>query len=154
MLIESAAPRSTVTTDISSLREDGVEDIFFRYEDTMTHYSVDKMADAAGEDADVELKQNREDISLRLDGETRDDLSERYLEWVPVQTPEPQEWLILTHEHEVERKTSEELRRELDELRKQEREMGLPICEKKGRPPEFGLVARACESGNGRAKNE
>ena len=98
VLIESAAPRSTVTTDISSLREDGVEDIFFRYEDTMTHYSVDKMADAAGEDADVELKQNREDISLRLDGETRDDLSERYLEWVPVQTPEPQGWLILTHE--------------------------------------------------------
>ena len=98
VLIESAAPRSTVTTDISSLREDGVEDIFFRYEDTLTHYSVDKMADAAGEDADVELKQNREDISLRLDGETRDDLSERYLEWVPVQTPEPQEWLILTHE--------------------------------------------------------
>ena len=98
VLIESAVPRSTVTTDISSLREDGVEDIFFRYEDTMTHYSVDKMADAAGEDADVELKQNREDISLRLDGETRDDLSERYLEWVPVQTPEPQEWLILTHE--------------------------------------------------------
>ena len=98
VLIESAAPRSTVTTDISSLREDGVEDIFCRYEDTMTHYSVDKMADAAGEDADVELKQNREDISLRLDGETRDDLSERYLEWVPVQTPEPQEWLILTHE--------------------------------------------------------
>ena len=47
VLIESAAPRSTVTTDISSLREDGVEDIFFRYEDTMTHYSVDKMADAA-----------------------------------------------------------------------------------------------------------
>ena len=124
VLIESAAPRSTVTTDISSLREDGVEDIFFRYEDTMTHYSVDKMADAAGEDADVELKQNREDISLRLDGETRDDLSERYLEWVPVQTPEPQEWLILTHEHEeVERKTSEELRRELDELLNQEREM-------------------------------
>lgn len=143
MLIESAAPRSTVTTDISSLREDGVEDIFFRYEDTMTHYSVDKMADAAGEDADVELKQNREDISLRLDGETRDDLSERYLEWVPVQTPEPQEWLILTHElakkrddrpsldwwlepereETVEQKTSEELRRELDELLKQEREM-------------------------------
>ena len=98
VLIESAAPRSTVTTDISSLREDGVEDIFFRYEDTMTHYSVDKMADAAGEDADVELKQNKENISLRLDGETRDDLSERYQEWVPVQTPEPQEWLILTHE--------------------------------------------------------
>ena len=98
VLIESAAPRSTVTTDISSLREDGVEDIFFRYEDTMTHYSVDKMADAAGEDADVELKQNKENISLRLDGETRGDLSERYLEWVPVQTPEPQEWLILTHE--------------------------------------------------------
>ena len=122
VLIESAAPRSTVTTDISSLREDGVEDIFFRYEDTMTHYSVEKMADAAGEDADVELKQNREDISLRLDGETRDDLSERYLEWVPVQTPEPQERLILTHE-EVEQKTSEELRRELDELRKQELEM-------------------------------
>ena len=143
VLIESAAPRSTVTTDISSLREDGVEDIFFRYEDTMTHYSVDKMADAAGEDADVELKQNREDISLRLDGETRDDLSERYQEWVPVQTPEPQEWLILTHElakkrddlpsldwwlepereETVEQKTSEELRRELDELLKQEREM-------------------------------
>ena len=122
VLIESAAPRSTVTTDISSLREDGVEDIFFRYEDTMTHYSVDKMADAAGEDADVELKQNREDISLRLDGETRDDLSERYQEWVPVQTPEPQERLILTHE-EVEQKTSEELRRERDELRKQELEM-------------------------------
>ena len=122
VLIESAAPRSTVTTDIPSLREDGVEDIFFRYEDTLTHYSVEKMADAAGEDADVELKQNREDISLRLDGETRDDLSERYLEWVPVQTPEPQERLILTHE-EVEQKTSEELRRELDELRKQEREM-------------------------------
>ena len=122
VLIESAAPRSTVTTDISSLREDGVEDIFFRYEDTMTHYSVDKMADAAGEDADVELKQNREDISLRLDGETRDDLSERYLEWVPVQTPEPQERLILTHK-EVEQKTSEELRRELDELLKQERDM-------------------------------
>ena len=124
VLIESAAPRSTVTTDIPSLREDGVEDIFFRYEDTLTHYSVDKIADAAGEDADVELKQNREDISLRLDGETRDDLSERYLEWVPVQTPEPQERLILTHEHEeVERKTSEELRRELDELLKQERDM-------------------------------
>ena len=122
VLIESAAPRSTVTTDISSLREDGVEDIFFRYEDTMTHYSVDKMADAAGEDADVELKQNREDISLRLDGETRDDLSERYLEWVPVQTPEPQERLILTHEG-VEQKTSEELRRERDELLKQELEM-------------------------------
>lgn len=114
VLIESAAPRSTVTTDISSLREDGVEDIFFRYEDTMTHYSVEKMADAAGEDADVELKQNREDISLRLDGETRDDLSERYLEWVPVQTPEPQERLILTHEG-VEQKTSEELRREREE---------------------------------------
>lgn len=122
VLIESAAPRSTVTTDIPSLREDGVEDIFFRYEDTMTHYSVDKMADAAGEDADVELKQNKEDISLRLDGETRDDLSERYLEWVPVQTPEPQERLILTHEG-VEQKTSEELRRERDELRKQELEM-------------------------------
>ncbi len=121
-----------------------MEDIFFRYEDTMTHYSVDKMADAAGEDADVELKQNREDISLRLDGETRDDLSERYLEWVPVQTPEPQEWLILTHELAKKRgttsrvwiggsslrergngkaKTSEELRRELDELLKQERDM-------------------------------
>ena len=124
VLIESAAPRSTVTTDISSLREDGVEDIFFRYEDTMTHYSVDKMADAAGEDADVELKQNREDISLRLDGETRDDLSERYQEWVPMRIPEVKERLILTHEHEeVERKTSEELRRELDELLKQEREM-------------------------------
>ncbi len=124
VLIESAAPRSTVTTDIPSLREDGVEDIFFRYEDTMTHYSVDKMADAAGEDADVELKQNREDISLRLDGETRDDLSERYQEWVPVWIPEVKERLILTHEHEeVERKTSEELRRELDELLKQEREM-------------------------------
>ena len=122
VLIESAAPRSTVTTDIPSLREDGVEDIFFRYEDTMTHYSVEKMADAAGEDADVELKQNREDISLRLDGETRDDLSERYLEWVPVQTPEPQERLILTHEG-VEQKTSEELRRERDELRKQELDM-------------------------------
>ena len=122
VLIESAAPRSTVTTDIPSLREDGVEDIFFRYEDTMTHYSVDKMADAAGEDADVELKQNREDISLRLDGETRDDLSERYLEWVPVQTPEPQERLILTHEG-VEQKTSEELRRERDELLKQELDM-------------------------------
>ena len=122
VLIESAAPRSTVTTDISSLREDGVEDIFFRYEDTLTHYSVDKMADAAGEDADVELKQNREDISLRLDGETRDDLSERYLEWVPVQTPEPQERLILTHEG-VEQKTSEELRRERDELLKQELDM-------------------------------
>lgn len=127
VLIESAAPRSTVTTDISSLREDGVEDIFFRYEDTMTHYSVDKMADAAGEDADVELKQNREDISLRLDGETRDDLSERYQKWVPVQTPEPQERLILTHEG-VEQKTSEELRREreeaireLDESLRQER---------------------------------
>ena len=132
VLIESAAPRSTVTTDIPSLREDGVEDIFFRYQDTMTHYSVDKMADAAGEDADVELKQNREDISLRLDGETRDDLSERYLEWVPVQTPEPQEWLILTHEYEeVERKTSEELRRELDELLKQKREMDFQLAKKR-----------------------
>ena len=130
VLIESAAPRSTVTTDISSLREDGVEDIFFRYEDTMTHYSVDKMADAAGEDADVELKQNREDISLRLDGETRDDLSERYLEWVPVQTPEPQERLILTHEG-VEQKTSEELRRERDELRKQELEMDFQLAKKR-----------------------
>ena len=130
VLIESAAPRSTVTTDISSLREDGVEDIFFRYEDTMTHYSVDKMADAAGEDADVELKQNREDISLRLDGETRGDLSERYLEWVPVQTPEPQERLILTHEG-VEQKTSEELRRERDELRKQELEMGFQFAKKR-----------------------
>lgn len=132
VLIESAAPRSTVATDISSLREDGVEDIFFRYENTLTYYSVEKMADAAGEDADVELKQNREDISLRLDGETRDDLSERYLEWVPVQTPEPQERLILTHEHEeVERKTSEELRRELDELLKQEREMGFQFAKKR-----------------------
>ena len=130
VLIESAAPRSTVTTDIPSLREDGVEDIFFRYEDTMTHYSVDKMADAAGEDADVELKQNREDISLRLDGETRDDLSERYQEWVPVQTPEPQERLILTHK-EVEQKTSEALRRELDELRKQELEMGFQFAKKR-----------------------
>ena len=130
VLIESAAPRSTVTTDISSLREDGVEDIFFRYEDTMTHYSVEKMADAAGEDADVELKQNREDISLQLDGETRDDLSERYLEWVPVQTPEPQERLILTHEG-VEKKTSEELRRERDELRKQELEMGFQFAKKR-----------------------
>ena len=111
VLIESAAPRSTVTTDISSLREDGVEDIFFRYEDTMTHYSVDKMADAAGEDADVELKQNREDISLRLDGETRDDLPS--LDW----------WLEPEREETVEQKTSEELRRELDELLKQEREM-------------------------------
>ncbi len=134
VLIESAAPRSTVTTDISSLREDGVEDIFFRYEDTMTHYSVDKMADAAGEDADVELKQNREDISLRLDGETRDDLSERYLEWVPVQTPEPQERLILTHEG-VEQKTSEELRRERDELRKQELEMGFQFAKKRDDRP-------------------
>ena len=114
VLIESAAPRSTVTTDIPSLRED---------------------------------------ISLRLDGETRDDLSERYQEWVPVQTPEPQERLILTHK-EVEQKTSEELRRELDELRKQELEMGFQFAKKKGRPPEFGLVARACESGNGKAKNE
>ena len=136
VLIESAAPRSTVTTDIPSLREDGVEDIFFRYQDTMTHYSVDKMADAAGEDADVELKQNREDISLRLDGETRDDLSERYLEWVPVQTPEPQEWLILTHEYEeVERKTSEELRRELDELLKQKREMDFQLAKKRADHP-------------------
>ena len=73
-------------------------------------------------ETDVELKQNREDISLRLDGETRDDLSERYLEWVPVQTPEPQERLILTHEG-VEQKTSEELRRERDELLKQELDM-------------------------------
>ena len=155
VLIESAAPRSTVTTDIPSLREDGVEDIFFRYQDTMTHYSVDKMADAAGEDADVELKQNREDISLRLDGETRDDLSERYLEWVPVQTPEPQEWLILTHElakkrddlpsldwwlepereETVEQKTSEELRRELDELLKQEREMDFQLAKKRDDRP-------------------
>ena len=136
VLIESAAPRSTVTTDISSLREDGVEDIFFRYEDTMTHYSVDKMADAAGEDADVELKQNREDISLRLDGETRDDLSERYQEWVPVRIPEVKERLILTHEHEeVERKTSEELRRELDELLKQEREMGFQFAKKRDDRP-------------------
>ena len=134
VLIESAAPRSTVTTDIPSLREDGVEDIFFRYEDTMTHYSVDKMADAAGEDADVELKQNKEDISLRLDGETRDDLSERYLEWVPVQTPEPQERLILTHEG-VEQKTSEELRRERDELRKQELEMGFQFAKKRDDRP-------------------
>ena len=155
VLIESAAPRSTVTTDIPSLREDGVEDIFFRYEDTMTHYSVDKMADAAGEDADVELKQNKENISLRLDGETRDDLSERYQEWVPVQTPEPQEWLILTHElakkrddlpsldwwlepereETVEQKTSEELRRELDELLKQEREMGFQFAKKRDDRP-------------------
>ena len=133
VLIESAAPRSTVTTDISSLREDGVEDIFFRYEDTMTHYSVDKMADAAGEDADVELKQNREDISLRLDGETRDDLSERFRElWIP----EVEEWLILTHEHEeVERKTSEELRRELDELLKQKREMDFQLAKKRADHP-------------------
>ena len=131
-VITGESDKNTVTTDISSLREDGVEDIFFRYEDTMTHYSVDKMADAAGEDADVELKQNREDISLRLDGETRDDLSERYQEWVPVQTPEPQERLILTHEHEeVERKTSEELRRELDELLKQKREMDFQLAKKR-----------------------
>ena len=133
VLIESAAPRSTVTTDIPSLREDGVEDIFFRYQDTMTHYSVDKMADAAGEDADVELKQNREDISLRLDGETRDDLSERFRElWIP----EVEERLILTHEHEeVERKTSEELRRELDELLKQEREMDFQLAKKRADHP-------------------
>lgn len=130
VLIESAALRSTVTTDIPSLREDGVEDIFFRYEDTMTHYSVEKMADAAGEDADVELKQNREDISLRLDGETRDDLSERYQEWEPVRIPEVKERLILTHK-EVEQKTSEELRRELDELRKQELEMGFQFAKKR-----------------------
>ena len=130
VLIESAAPRSTITTDIPSLREDGVEDIFFRYEDTLTYYSVDKMAAAAGEDADVELKQNREDISLRLDGETRDDLSERYQEWVPVLTPEVKERLILTHK-EVEQKTSEELRRELDELLKQEREMGFQFAKKR-----------------------
>ena len=136
VLIESAAPRSTVTTDIPSLREDGVEDIFFRYQDTMTHYSVDKMADAAGEDADVELKQNREDISLRLDGETRDDLSEGYQEWVPVWIPEVKERLILTHEHEeVERKTSEELRRELDELLKQEREMDFQLAKKRADHP-------------------
>lgn len=107
-----------------------MEDIFFRYQDTMTHYSVDKMADAAGEDADVELKQNKENISLRLDGETRDDLSERYQEWVPVQTPEVKERLILTHK-EVEQKTSEELRRELDELRKQELEMGFQFAKKR-----------------------
>lgn len=131
VLIESAAPRSTVTTDIPSLREDGVEDIFFRYEDTMIHYSVDKMADAAGEDADVELKQNREDISLRLDGETRDDLSERYLEWVPVQTPEPQERLILTRTETVKQKTSEELRREHDELLKRDLEMGFRFAKKR-----------------------
>ena len=133
VLIENAAPRSTVTTDIPSLREDGVEDIFFRYQDTMTHYSVDKMADAAGEDADVELKQNREDISLRLDGETRDDLSERFRElWIP----EVEEWLILTHEHEeVERKTSEELRRELDELLKQKREMDFQLAKKRDDHP-------------------
>ena len=133
VLIESAAPRSTVTTDIPSLREDGVEDIFFRYQDTMTHYSVDKMADAAGEDADVELKQNREDISLRLDGETRDDLSERFRElWIP----EVEERLILTHEHEeVERKTSEELRRELDELLKQKREMDFQLAKKRADHP-------------------
>ena len=131
VLIESAAPRSTVTTDIPSLREDGVEDIFFRYEDTMIHYSVDKMADAAGEDADVELKQNREDISLRLDGETRDDLSEHYLEWVPVQTPEPQERLILTRTETVKRKTSEELRREHDELLKRDLEMGFRFAKKR-----------------------
>ena len=136
VLIESAAPRSTVTTDIPSLREDGVEDIFFRYQDTMTHYSVEKMADAAGEDADVELKQNREDISLRLDGETRDDLSERYQEWVPVWIPEVKERLILTHEHEeVERKTSEELRRELDELLKQKREMDFQLAKKRADHP-------------------
>ena len=42
--------------------------------------------------------------------------------WVPVQTPEPQERLILTHEG-VEQKTSEELRRERDELLKQELDM-------------------------------
>ena len=133
VLIESAAPRSTVTTDIPSLREDGVEDIFFRYQDTMTHYSVEKMADAAGEDADVELKQNREDISLRLDGETRDDLSERFRElWIP----EVKERLILTHEHEeVERKTSEELRRELDELLKQKREMDFQLAKKRADHP-------------------
>ena len=135
VLIESAAPRSTVTTDIPSLREDGVEDIFFRYEDTLTHYSVDKMADAAGEDADVELKQNREDISLRLDGETRDDLSERYLEWVPVQTPEPQERLILTRTETVKRKTSEELRREHDELLKRDLEMGFRFAKKRDDRP-------------------
>ena len=39
-----------------------------------------------------------------------------------MQTPEPQERLILTHEG-VEQKTSEELRRERDELRKQELDM-------------------------------
>ena len=133
VLIESAAPRSTVTTDISSLREDGVEDIFFRYQDTMTHYSVDKMADAAGEDADVELKQNREDISLRLDGETRDDLSERFRE---LRIPEVKERLILTHEHEeVEQKTSDEVRREHDELLKQEREMGFQFAKKRDDRP-------------------
>ena len=94
------------------------------------------MADAAGEDADVELKQNREDISLRLDGETRDDLSERYQEWVPVWIPEVKERLILTHEHEeVERKTSEELRRELDELLKQEREMDFQLAKKRDDHP-------------------
>ena len=132
-----------------------MEDIFFRYQDTMTHYSVDKMADAAGEDADVELKQNREDISLRLDGETRDDLSEGYQEWVPVWIPEVKERLILTHElakkrddrpsldwwlepereETVEQKTSEELRRELDELLKQKREMDFQLAKKRADHP-------------------
>ena len=68
-----------------------------------------------------------------------------------MQTPEPQEWLILTHElakkrddrpsldwwlepereETVEQKTSEELRRELDELLKQEREMGFQFAKKR-----------------------
>ena len=47
-----------------------------------------------------------------------------------MQTPEPQERLILTHK-EVEQKTSEELRRELDELRKQELEMGFQFAKKR-----------------------
>ncbi|MCC2199171.1 hypothetical protein LKD23_05270 [Faecalibacterium sp. CLA-AA-H233] len=69
----------------------------------------------------------------RLDGETRDDLSERFRElWIP----EVEEWLILTHEHEeVERKTSEELRRELDELLKQKREMDFQLAKKRDDHP-------------------
>ena len=81
----------------------------------------------------VARRELQEGISLRLDGETRDDLSERFRElWIP----EVEERLILTHEHEeVERKTSEELRRELDELLKQKREMDFQLAKKRADHP-------------------
>ena len=76
-------------------------------------------AETPSDEVDETPKQDKEDISLRPDGETRDDLPESNQEWEVVWLPEPQGRLIFTRPKEVERKTSEELRREHDEARRE-----------------------------------